>query len=500
MPELESEPSLSETIQGALDLVKRRRWWILLPACAVTLVTVGVVLRLQDYFTSEATLTVVQQQVSQRFVESTANTPAADAVQSMTRQILATSRLLGIIDELGLYAEEKQRLPPELLAEQMRKDIDITLDQAPQKDLSAFTISFTAENPRLAQATVSRLTSFFIEENASSRSEKVTQTNSFLNQQLADAKKKLAEQEARLQGFKQNNVNELPEQQQANVAALTGLQLQLQSTTAALNRAQQQRAFIESNISGSLALLQSERAALLTRYTPRHAEVVKKDQEIARTQALLNRLRLGSGTSDNPADAVVTPDPVAAQLKSQIEANVSETQNLTRDQARLEAEITRYQNRLNLTPVKGQQLSEIMRDYELYSKDYTDLVNKQLQSQLSMNLEESQQGQHFRLVDPPSLPVRPSRPKRLKASLGGVGGGLLLGLALAFLMNARDTSFHSDKALQAEFKFPLVLGVPVLATRAEERTRSRKRALEWVAGSAVALVVMLAEFYVYRRG
>jgi polysaccharide biosynthesis transport protein len=501
LPELESEPTLRETVQNALGLVRRQRWWILLPACVVTLATIAFVLRLPDSFTSEATLVFVQQQIPQRFVESMANTPAADAIQSMTLEILSSNRLLGIIDEVGLYAKEKQSLSPELLVGRMRRDVAIApLNQTSGQNQGAFTITFAAESPRLARAVVSRLTSFFIEENVKTRGDQATQTTNFLTEQLDAAKKKLAEQEARLQDFKLHNLNELPEQQQVNMAALTGLQMQLQGTMAALSRAQQQRASLESMIMGNLALLQSERSTLLTRYTPRHADVMKKDQEIARTQALLERFKAGTGGSNNPADLAAPVDPVTTQLRSQIDANAAEIEGLVRDQERLRAEVAQYQDRLNFTPARGQQLSSILRDYELYSKDYTDLVSKQLQSRLSVSLEERQEGQQFRLLDPPSLPVRPSGPKRLKISLGGAGAALMLGLLLAFLMNSRDTSFHTDKALQDRFRFPLVLGVPVLATLREERARRRVRALEWFGGSVVTLVVLAAEFYVYRRG
>jgi hypothetical protein len=46
----------------------------------------------------------------------------------------------------------------------------------------------------------------------------------------------------------------------------------------------------------------------------------------------------------------------------------------------------------------------------------------------------------------------------------------------------------------------LVLSVPLLLTPAEARGRKWKRAFEWVAGSAITLAVVVAEFYVYRSG
>ena len=107
-----------------------------------------------------------------------------------------------------------------------------------------------------------------------------------------------------------------------------------------------------------------------------------------------------------------------AQVKSQLEANRLEIDNLLKDEKQLRASLTQYQNRWNLTPVREQQLTSLNRDYELVKKDYEDLANKEQQSQLATSLEKNQGGRQFRLVDPPSLPVLASSPNRLKLNLG----------------------------------------------------------------------------------
>jgi hypothetical protein len=84
-----------------------------------------------------------------------------------------------------------------------------------------------------------------------------------------------------------------------------------------------------------------------------------------------------------------------------------------------------------------------------------------------------------------------------------MAAGTGLGLVLAFLMDLKDRSFHSEEELSQRFAVPLVVGVPILLTSIEERSRTRKRAFEWVAGSGLvlaALVAQLYEFYLYRHG
>jgi len=73
-------------------------------------------------------------------------------------------------------------------------------------------------------------------------------------------------------------------------------------------------------------------------------------------------------------------------------------------------------------------------------------------------------------------------------------------LALAFLLEISEHSFYSEKQLRNRVKVPLVIALPVLLTEGEERRRTWRRAFEWFAGSVLVLMVLVAEFYVYRQG
>jgi polysaccharide biosynthesis transport protein len=250
---------------------------------------------------------------------------------------------------------------------------------------------------------------------------------------------------------------------------------------------------------------------LLDLYTPQYPAVIKLNQKIAQTEASLKMLQISrtSGAQASPADAAPTsampPDEDISlrQLHGQLVANRLEIDNLSKDEKRLKGEIDQYQNRLNATPVREQQLAGILRNYDQFRQDYAELLAKESQSKMAEDLEKRQEGQQFRLIDRPSLPTVPSSPNRIKISLGGATAGIGLGLALSFLMSLRDSSFHSEEDLRQHFALPLVIGVPLLLTPYEERSRTRRKAFEWVAGSGLVLAVVIAqlyELYFYRHG
>ena len=549
MQDVEQESSLLETVTNVVGILRRRRWWIAIPACLIPLGFVVVLYQLPNRYTSEATLLVVQQQVPERYVTPTATTDLNQALMAMTEEVLSRTRLLGIIEEFGLYRSEKKRLAAEQLVERMRRDVSITpLQSNPERrEVNAFKIAFITDSPNLAQEVTSRLTTLFIEENVKRRAEQSTTTTRFLNEQMDAAKTKLNEQEERVRDFKMQHLGELPEQQPGNLGILSSLQSQLDNAMSSLNRARQQRLYLEWSLieesrrvtqprtaifesareresmnpaeiaRRDLAALEAERRHLLEVYTPQHPTVVKNAQDIAQQMELIKSLDGGGRKGDAPATTeAVGPAParkplgirtpesagstvLGAQLRSQLEANRLEIDNLTKTEAKLKGQVEQYQARLNQTPVREQQLASMVRDLELLKENYSDLLKKEQESQLATSLEKRQEGQQFRLIDPPLLPAVPSSPKRLKMSLGGLAAGLAVGLGLALFMEMRSPSFHTEKAVTQQLALPFVVGIPQLLTSSETQKIAWTRRFEWVAAMVMVTAVSVAEFYVFRH-
>ncbi len=551
----ETEGDLGETIARFVGAIIRRRWWALLTAATIIIATVVLLTLLPNRYKSQATIIVVQQSVSERYVVPTATTDLTRVLEAMMQEVLSRPQLTGLIDEFGLYRKEREHLAPELILAKMRSDIDVKPLEpvggtGGQKDLNAFTISFTAGTPLIAQEVTSRLSSIFIQTNLRSRTRQATNTTSFLHEQLDATKTKLADQEQKLKDFKMQYLGTLPEQQQGNLAILSSIQAELQHTEDGLNNAQQQKVYLQSMLDGyrrlaaqaasmstigsvsqvngvviqaanpleaarvNLARLQAKEAELRATYGAKYPEVLEVQRQIAVAESVLSSIRSMQPTADKedakgekvaaqkPSVAGNSPAASAdnasiAQVESQLEANRLEILNLSKDETQLRAKLATYQERLNLTPVREQQLAGLMRDDELLKKEYSDLLSKELESQLATNLEEQQGGQQFRLIDPPSLPTVPSSPKRGKIALGGAAAGVSLGLALAFLIDLKDHSFHREKDLLRELRFPIVVSVPLVLTAREHRIHAWKKAFEWLGGAVLAVSVSAAGLYLY---
>lgn len=498
-------PSLSDAIDRFFAVARRRRWWVLLPACGVALAAAVVVSVLPSVYRSEATL-VIEEQVPQRYV-----TPdrAADreSLQFLPQRVLSRPRLLEVSEEFSLYPAGQGGVAGQDIAELVRRRITIEPYETRAGrggSGEAFRIGFEAASPELAQKVTSKLASLFIEENVRARGRQAAMTMSFVQGQVDSSEARVKELEERLRGLKQQHLGQLPEQQSANMTLLIGLQGQLQNTLAALGRARGQHAALRTAIANELARLQADREALLRRLTPRHSQVLSLDQKIAALNSLLGTVTAaGAGGNGGAAAAPKSLPPTGAedgavaQLRGQVEANLAEIEALAGDEKRLKTAVAQYQGRLNAAPVREQQLSEVMREYDLAKQEYAELANKKMEAELAASMERQQQGRVFRMLEAPGLPLAPVTPKRLHFTLGGWAGGLLLGVVLAFFIDQRDRTVRSENDLGRHSLFPLVVSVPLMLTPAEEKARRRRGVLEWAGASILLAAVGLAQFFFF---
>jgi polysaccharide chain length determinant protein (PEP-CTERM system associated) len=478
---------------------------------------------------------VERQDVSDRYVTPNTTVDVRDELLSMANAILSQTQLNQIIDEFSLYPEErKEGSSPEQLVDLMRQRIKIEpLQKAGQpQNLNVFTISFAGVDGHQAQEVTAKLTNLFMEGSDKSRGEQSKGTTDFLSAKLQSAAEELKQQESRVRAYKMQNIGELPEQEGANLASLTGMQSELQNTNATLAHAREQEAYLQSLLSqyesmaasqaavsgpgdtslqdtfrAELTQLRKEKADLLAKYTAEYPDVVRVNEQIRETEAQLAAstqapppAKEGSAPEDPKSDRPVESNPAIAQVKSQLEANRLIIKNALGDAKQIEARIDDLEHHLNLTPVREAQLAELLRGYDQAKQRFDDLSTKQTQSELATSLEMRQQGDRFDVIDPPSLPMAASNPQRMKLSLAGFGLGIALGVALAFLIETTDHSLRNEEDLRTTFSLPLLLGVPLLLSKVDERRRSRRAGLEWVLGTALCLLMCATEFYVYRRG
>jgi len=526
----------SRTLREYLAIARRRQWWLIVPLFIGWSVVVMVTWSIPPKYRSETVIIVEQQKVPEQYVLPNVAADLQQRLQSMTQQILSRTRLLGIIDSFHLYQSAEKQSDPDVLVQQMRKDINIDMVQAPGRpwELSAFKISYSAGTASLAQQVTKNLSSLFIEENLRNRQQLSENTTKFLESQLEQAGKNLAGQEERLRDFKSKYLGELPEQLQTNIQILSGLQARLQAATEALDQANQQKLYLESMLNQYKALhselsvrrsdsamspstldqqlekLKAELADLSSRYTPKHPDVVRLKSQIADAEAMKRQLdaEVKSAKTDETIENTKRPNSVAdlqamspmLQIDGQIKSNALEIANRKQEMRRLEMQIDAYQARLNLTPVREQQLSAITRDHEQSRTNYESLLNKKMQSEMATNLEKRQEGEQFRIIDPPNFPQKPYSPDRFRFSLLGLVIGMFLGLGTTALVELMDQQIHSEEDLLSVTPVPILIAIPLLQTAAEQQKQCWYQRLQLAAALLLVAAIPAVTLISYYKG
>jgi succinoglycan biosynthesis transport protein ExoP len=509
-------------LQRYLDIARRRHVHFLIPVIFGWLIVWGASWILPARYKSGTLILVEQPTMPKDYVEPNVTDNLQDRLQSITQQILSRTRLLLIIDKLNLYADRRTPLTPDEKVEHMRKDIDIALVRDTHDAITSFKIDYSARNPVIAQRVTSELTDLFINENLKVRQQQSQETTKFMQSHLEAARQSLAEQEAKVKEFEGRHEGELPSQQASNLQILSGLQEQLQNDQDALNTAKQQKIYYQTlieqyrtlhapsksvdggptrlaAIEQQLSTLRAKLADLSSHYTDRHPDVQNVKAEIAKTEKvrddLIAEARSKTNGKQGPEGAMRNAtdpiqDPAVLQLQSQMQANQAEIANREQGIAELKARINSYQARLNDEPASEQQLADLTRGYEQSKANYDDLLKKKNESEMATSMEQMQQGERFSMLDPPTIPLKPDFPNRLKFCGIGVAVGLLLGVVSVAGFEFFDDRLHNEKEIMAMLPVAVISEIPDVLSPSDERINQRRLVRGWAMAALVVITIV----------
>jgi polysaccharide chain length determinant protein (PEP-CTERM system associated) len=472
----------------------RRRWPIIVGLALLGGgLGYGVTRFLPKRFTSQTLVLVAQPTVPGDYVKPVVSEDTNQRLASMQQEILSRTRLEPLIQQFGLFGAEVNQASMEDLVERLRRTVTVTpiqpMAETRSQGLPGFTISVTFEDPHLAQQICSTVTSMFMEENLRLRQQQAEQTTQFIAKQLDDAKTKLDGEDAKLAAFKRKYLGSLPDQEQANLNLLTGFTSQLDAVTQELNRAQQDKSFAESILAQQisawqatqngqnpetfdreLTALQAQLTELKSKYTDDHPDVIRIRNDID----TLKKKMVDAEEQKKNLPEPVTKEPVEPTqiqaLRAQIHQYGQLIQQKSKQQEELQQQIKLYQERVQASPSIEQEYKELTRGYQTALDFYNDLLKKRDQSAMASDLERRQEGEQFQVLDPANLPAAPSFPKRSVFTLGGLGGGLGLGLILAFLLELQDTSLRNGKQAEALLQLPVLASIPEVAKLGSKKT------------------------------
>jgi protein tyrosine kinase modulator len=498
---------------GILRLLMRRKWLVTLCTLLVGTLAATTGYFIPNKYRATTVIMVDPRKVPDNFVAPTVASGVADRLATLRQRILSSTNLTEIMDEMKLYPELRTRRTQEELVQLMAKNIEI-LVSPPSGDRGegTFKISFQSSSPQEAAAVTNKLSSRFIDENVKARENEVQGASQFIDQELAEAKQDLQQKEEKIRQIKSQYISDLPESQAIHVQAMNALQLDLRSEEDAINRAQQQKVYYQSqliaqpqvvNLDGSnensgivplqtqLAQAQTQLDSLRARYGKNHPDVVKKAAEV---KDLEQRIREAKDENSDRRQVKATVKVHNPVLESQIAAIDDEIKSRIKRESEIKEKIAYHQSKLERIPVLEQQLAAVNRDYENARDHYKLLMDRKFSADMSTSLENFQKSERFIVLDAAQVPSKPYSPDRRLIDGGGLAAGLLFGLFLAIIFEAFDPTVKSSQEVMQVLKAPVLAEVPVLSTERDRRSARARNLLGAAASSAAAILFAVIVF------
>ena len=373
---------MEEDVKGIgdyLDILWRRKYWVIIPAILLSIASVVVVLLLPPTYKSEGTILIESQEIPHDLVRSTVTSYADQRIEVIKQKLMTTSRIMALVKKYNLYSDERAKSPATSnIVDLFRKNVDVHLVQAnvtdpvsgrAKKASIAFTVSFMDKSPRVAQQVASELVTQFLRQNVKARTDRAKDTLSFLTQEADKFQKKLDAQEKKIADFKDQYSNSLPELLQYNLSMIQQLQQNLTADQNQILTLKDQISSMSIELStippylpeGDVAntadgkpssaqvlleKLKAQYSSLTAKYEPTHPDVIRVKRQI---QSLEKELGISDTQVIQLKNELDDAQSKLASLKQRYSDNYPEVKSLKTKIANLQKQLKTAQGNQDAT-------------------------------------------------------------------------------------------------------------------------------------------------------
>ena len=477
-----------------IDLIIKRRWFILVPFLIAVIVGIGLAIKLPRIYEASTLILIQPQRVPEEYVQSIVTSDAGERINTLSQQILSRTNMEKIIAEFDLFSGSASNdLYMEDKIKALRESISVSVSDDKKRQNEAFSISYQGKDPGVVMRVTNTLASYFIDENLRLREAQAVGTSDFLDAELLTMKQRLETVEAQLKAYREKYMGALPEQLESNLQILDRLEEHLAVSQQRLGDAKIRLAALQSE-SELLLSEQSTRVVmgpndteetndvdqlkvqldiLRNRYTPKHPDIISLAARIAELEAqAADELPVAPEDAQEAVSEPQTPSRLSAEFRTQQSEIQQEIWRLETDIANTRKQIAVYTSRVEDTPKREQELMSLRRDYQNIQMTYDSLLGRKLEAEIAVNMERKQKGEQFRILDSARMPQRPVKPDMRKLFIMVVGAGLAVGGGIIFLLEYINNSFKRPEDIEADLKVPVLCSVPQIISR---KTRLLKR-------------------------
>ncbi len=486
---------LYDELRLACHAIWLRHWVALAVAWGLAVVGWAVVAQIPNSYESRARVFVQMNTVLPGAVGITAADQQKD-VDTIRQTLTSATNLEKVVRGTDLANTVKTDRDVADRVAGLAKAIKITAQQD-----NLFEIVATGASPRVTRQVVQKLIDIFVEQNLSGDRDETSSSLKFLDAQLEERQKQLADADAKRADFQNRYLGSLPGTgsltdrmgtARSAMAQVDGDLAAAQSGLAAVNG---QLAGTPANVPGMagsvtagpararLNAIQGQLAdARAKGYTENHPDVIALRGQLAAAQGAARGEPLvgggGAGAASNPA--YVSLRSIQADKQAQVAS-------LSARKAQLQSDLDTITSKLAGDPAVAAQQSQIDNDYQVLKDGYAKLLADREAIRLRGQAQSQTDSIKFSVIDPPTAPRVPAAPNRPLLLTGVLVAALGAGVAAAFALAQVKTTFATAGRLEKATGMPVIGSIGEVVSKAQEAARRRK--LAYYGGGVAALGV-----------
>jgi len=408
-------------------------------------------------------------------------------VQLMSRTLLSRPNLEKLVRMTDLDLQVHTEKEKEQLFSELKKAISLT---GSRRNFSLYTISYYHADRAVAKKVVQALITVFIDSAMGGKRGDSSDAQEFLGQQIAGYEKRLVDAEARLANFKQKNAGVLPGEAGGYYVRLRIAKDQLSQARLQLSEMKNRRNELKHQLSGEQPVFFSSGAGapnpssldgriqgliaklddLLLRYTERHPEVVQI-RSLLVTLEQEKSVKVKKAMAGEKTDlSGLNSSPVYQQMRTMLaeaEASVAELNVRVSEYAR---RVKKLDDMVDNIPLIEAELKQLDRDYQVISRQHTELLERRESAHISEDVEQQAGGVVFKVIDPPFVPLRPNKPNKLLLNASVLVVALGVGVGLALLLSIIKPVVFDRRTLGKVTGLPVLGSVTYIPTSVQLRS------------------------------
>lgn len=519
------EEDVTRNVSDYVDMLKRRKWALVIPACAVFLIAFVVALVYPPVYRSTSTILIEGQEIPIEFVKTTVTGYAEQRLQTINQRIMSSTKLLEIINRFDLYPDLRKKLTTEEIIEIMRKDIKFATISAdvvdrerggatPSPITIAFTLSYEGKKPLVVQQVTGVLSSLFLEENLKVREERTTGASRFLQEETNEMQKKLSGIDAKIARYKEQHIHELPELQQVNMSGLDRTERDMDMLRQQLSTLREREGYYQAQLitiptdaaNQDRTLLKELKARLVqlqSKFSDKHPDVRKTKTEIAQLEKRLkNTSSKTQGKAGNSWKPTYSPldqpdNPAYVQLAAQLVSVQAEIETVKSRLAQLNQRRNDYYRRMESSPRVEEAYKVLLTERNNTQIKVDDLMKKMMEAKIAVGLEKERMGERFTIIDPARLPEKPVKPNVPAILLIGLFLGAGAGIGMVSLKEFNDRSVKNPAALASITRLPVLAAIPEIVTARDIENRKKlKKKIIIIAILTGLIAIIMFHFFV----